>query len=256
MKRVLILSLVALVACGTPITRNDDSNIPNWVAEKFYVPERSVAAPSFENNEIAFTLAAGSCTRITDPTGPSDCATGTSRTVLATGRDWQLGYMNLLTFEVFVDADFQETGTRQPVTIARFQGADIPNLPLFDFRLDKTFGVTFLGRTCIAPEDFGTWQRVFVRLRWSDTDDGFLEVRCGGDQVHHAPVVFTKSGFPTNQSLLKDVPAAAERFSFQIGLIAEGRAVFQGVPNRQVEIKFRRLAERRLYILFNLDEQS
>ena len=256
-RNLVFLFLLVLVGCGPSILREGGTTIPDWVAKKFYVSDRSVSAPEFTaNQEIVFSLKQNACTGTSDRTGPSDCATRTSRSVLKTGRDWQLENMNLVTFEVFVDPTFANSNSGSQFVIARFQAKDVTRYPLFDFKLDRRRGITFQGKTCAGPKTFGTWQRVFVRVRWDNSDQGFLEVRCGLENVHEAPVVFAQSGFATNRSLvLPKRNADPKELSFQLGLIAEGRnGAFQRLPNGKMEIKFRRLAERRLYVLFNLED--
>ena len=64
-----------------------------------------------------------------------------------------------------------------------------------------------MGRQCIAPEDFGQWRRVYLRMAWAGDDSGFIEARCGDPgPVTGVPVIFAASDLATNRPLRCTAP--------------------------------------------------
>ena len=216
---------------------------PAWLPEHYVISPRSGIEPRRDGETLVFAVAPGRCSDQRDTTGPADCATGMRRSVLSGGSIYRNGHQYLHTFEVFVPADFAARAGRGRFSVARWQGQGAGQR-LYDLELDAQRGVTFRGQSCVPPSGFGQWQRVYVRLGWAQDETGFIEVRCGDGAVQHARLVYVASEVATARA---PSGAAAERFEFQLGLIQDG-----GRLPGPVEIKLRRIAERRLYVIFGL----
>lgn len=249
MKRLLLACLL-LAACQT--TAPQAPPPPGRAALAEGLPwtlglhPASVGAPEVQGGEARFSLARGQC-------AGGDCGRGAGRMALSGGEGWRLGFQNMFGFEINIDPDLAYRG--RGLSVARWSGADTGRV-LFGFDLDAQRGLTFLGRSCVAPQDFGQWRRVYVRMEWAGDDAGFIEVRCGAGQVHEVPVIFAASGLPTNRPLACTAGGAcragdergAERFEMQLGLIADR---VNALPAGGVGVSLRRFVERRLYVIFD-----
>ena len=277
MRRLVLLLLLGACQAGTPTalpgpeaTRADTGPLPPG----FVVGDRSAVAPTIEGDEIIFTVNQGDCSPWSDQRGASDCATRTTRSVISTGKDLSLGQQYLFGFDFWIDPGLTHPGYRNPkarltngftsrLSIARWEGDRYPNNQLFDVKVDTTRGVTFLGRTCIPPSEFGKWHRLDTRVRWANDETGFLEVRCDSRPVYTGRPIYAASNVSTNQAphcfaenhcdpgVFKD----PGRFNLQLGIIFDqevvnGRAVFPRIPTAGLTVRMRRPIARRLYVVF------
>jgi len=220
---------------------------PDWLPEHYVLSPRSGIAPRRDGEGIVFAIAPGRCSEYRDASGPDDCATGARRSVLSGGSIYRTGHQYLHTFEVFVPGDFEAQAGRGRYSVARWQGAGGERL--FDLELDAQRGVSFRGQTCVPPSGFGQWQRVYVRLGWAQDPTGFFELRCGAGTVQEARLVAALGDLATARA---HSGAPVERFEFQLGLIHDG----VGRVPASVEIQMRRVAERRLFVVFGLAGSS
>ena len=272
---MLVLLLAACDPAAAPVGGGPDAthDLPAWAPPKFVVGARSATRPAFAGSELVFRVEQGDCSRTVDAEGPSDCATRTTRSVIATGRDWRLGHQYLLGFEFWIDPGLAYRGYRTPdarmtdgfssrLSIARWRGDVLPDNQLYDLKVDATRGVTFLGRTCVPPSGFGQWHRFSMRIRWANDDTGFVEVRCDRS-LHSGQPIHAASDLPTNRAphCFRDnncrpgVDKDPQRFEMQLGIIfepevARGRAAFPRIPQGGLTVKMRRIVERRLYVIF------
>ncbi len=203
-----------------------------WLPEHYTISARSDRAPTPEGGEIAFRL------------GPGDRASA-----LAGGSIYRVGHQYLYSFEVFVPEDLAARSGGATFSLARWQGAG-GGPELFSLDLDARQGISFRGRTCVPPSGFGQWQQVYLRLRWATDATGFLELRCGAGQSFSAPLIHLESNVATARGD-GGRGAAAERFLFELGLMRD-----TGTLRQPVDLRMRRVAERRLYVIFNLDEAA
>lgn len=250
---VAALALAVLSACNPAtdparVIAEAGPSRAAWLPEHYTISARSALLPEpLGDGAISFRLAPGRCTRHTDATGLSDCAAGRSRAVLSGGGIYRLGHQYLHSFEIFVPADFAVRSGGARLVVARWQGADGPDRRLFDLELDARRGLSFRGQVCVPPSGFGAWHRVFVRLRWAEGPEGFFELRCGAGAIHGAPLVAALPGIATARTPRGEV---ARRFEIQLGLIHDGAGA--GRLASETEIRMRRIAERRLYVIFGL----
>lgn len=76
--------------------------------------------------------------------------------------------------------------------VASWEGNNLHNF-IYHLKLNNRQGLTFLGKTCQAASAFGEWVAVSMKVRWSNDDKGWIQIRCD-DHVLHAA-----EGVPTNQ---------------------------------------------------------
>ncbi len=236
-----------LVACQVPEV--DRAGVPDDLEATYSIGPRSAIAPEFgANGHVLFQLGQPRCTNLADVFGPSDCRTGVSRSVLSTGDIWEPGQQYLFTFEFRLDPEMlRRTG---PVTLARWQAADRASSPLFELTADARNGASILGRQCATTDDLGDWTRFWMRILWADDQTGYIEVRCGGAvQIHNSPVIFAASNVPTGCRRARPCSTPARAFNLQLGLIGTSRAAARGAT-----VEMRRIAERRLYVVFDRTE--
>lgn len=274
----LLAALVIFNACqptglseGPPEVRQ---NRPGWLPATFSVDTRSATEPDFREDEVIFTVKRGDCSNRPDSSGPSDCARKTTRSTFSTGTTWRLDQKYLYSFEFWIDPSLTYRAYRNPqatktggvsstLSIARWQGRDDLNNQLFDLKVDAMRGVTFMGRTCIRPSDFGGWHKFDMRIKWADDDTGFLEVRCNRRPIHEGLPIFAISDVPTNQALHcfranncdPERNNHPDRFEMELGIIHDaervgGRAVLPRIGPQGLTVKMRRIIERRLYVIF------
>lgn len=276
MKR-LLLAAVLLAACQTAASTGPEAAraAPGWLPVKFAVGERSTPPPTFADPEIVFKVNRGDCSPRTDRRGASDCATKTNRSVITTGDSWRIGHQYLFGFDFWIDPGLTHRGYRNAravktngfssrLSIARWEGDRYPNNQLFDVKVDATRGVTFMGRTCIPPSEFGRWHRMDIRMRWADDETGFLEVRCDRRPVFSGQPIYAVSNVATNRALdcyrenhcVPGFDKDPQRFNMQLGIlfdqeVVNGRAVFPRIPPEGLTVKIRRPIARRLYVIFS-----
>lgn len=264
MARTALLALFLLAACfarpGTPVAERGEG-VPGWLPLHTVISPRAVAAPLFgPGADVRFRLDGPACSDLADAMGPSDCATDTRRSTLLLGHVWdsrhpmQTGERYLSSFEIFLPADLAVTprrgpgGTLQsPLTVARWSVADRAAAPLFELELDSRRGLTAAGRTCVPPEGFGRWHRIYLRSRWARDDTGYLELRCDGD-LHWGTPVLSRDGVVTVPTGA-DEPAAVPVTS-EYGLIWTGT---RPPPRSVSEVRMRRIYIRRLYLVLGRD---
>lgn len=234
MRICLVIVLLFAAAC-------QPSNLSPSGAERGLPPSFEIDqqghAPEIDGNIFAFHV---------------DRGTRPSRSVLLSGDAWQNGREYMLGFEFRLDPDLRYRG--DGLSIARWHASDV-GPPLFDLRLDSDQGVTFLGRTCQSPENFGTWQRVAMRIRWAADDTGYIDLRCGPGPIQSAPLVFARDGFPTNRGTrcLPETPCAPDitpnpqAYLWQLGVISDRPSA---LPTDGVTVEIRRAVQRRLYVVF------
>ena len=214
MKRVLAV-FFPFAACqvaptSTRINLEATEGIPDWLAPKFTVGERSATSPVFEDQRSFLQS-----TRAIVPLMPIAREPVTANQNHAIGNLDGQGFSPWPPIPVFVrildrsgpaypgyrtPEAILTNGVSSRLSIARWQGSEAPMNQLFDLKVDATRGVTFLGRTCVPPSEFGRWHRFNMRIRWANDDTGFLEVRCDVS-LHTGKPIFAQSEFPTNQAL-------------------------------------------------------
>lgn len=230
--RALILVPLALVAgCGELAPTGPERGLPTSIAI-----DETARPPEVTGNVFAFTI---------------DRARRPYRSVAVSGQQWELGNAYMAGFEFRVDPALR--ASRGGLSVAHIIDAETGRV-LYDLEVDGRRGVTFLGRTCQAPEDFGEWQRMTIRTRLAADGTGYLEMRCGIGPLTAQPVVFARSDVPTARggACLSD-PARCDRaaparaFQWQTGILADSAAA---IPGGGATVEIRRMVHRRLYVVF------
>ncbi len=149
-----------------------------------------------------------------DGRGESDCKNGNVRSVLIYQPEARMGQERSYRFDIQVDPSFAYAGFEDPnsagmlpdawnsdLRIASWEGEFVHNF-IYRVSVDKTKGVTFLGRQCQAPEDFGKWVSFRMDVKWSGRDDGWVKVSCNDRVIYAAEALATNQAphcWPHNQ---------------------------------------------------------
>jgi len=166
----------------------------------------SARSPTTDGGVVTFTILPGDCQARTygDGRGESDCKNLNSKSYLAAG-DVPVGTGMRYAFEVRVASGLTHTAFHTPravpftggldsrLSVAIWQGNLIKN-HLVSLDLDKTRGLTFLGRHCATPGDLSSWTRFEMLVKWSRKSVGVMQVKCNGR------IVYTVNGAPTDQA--------------------------------------------------------
>lgn len=231
LRALLLLPLCLLIGCGGLAPSGPDRELPTSIRI-----DDTGQTPTVTDNVFAFSL---------------DRRDRPLRGVAVSGDQWRVGNAYMLGFEFRVDPAL--VASRGGASIAYILDAETGRV-LFDLEVDGRRGVTFLGRTCQAPQDFGAWQRMTMRLRWASDGTGYLEMRCGIGPLTAQPVVFARSDVPTARGGacladpdICDRSAAARAFEWQTGLIADRAAA---LPAGGATVEIRRMIQRRLFVVF------
>ena len=204
---ITILGVAFLTGCQATDapTRNAGGVMPNG----YSVSRFSAQPPEIANGEIAFTLFPGDCSsrNYGDGRGENDCRNMNSKSQIG-GCCGEMGQTMVYAFDVWIDPKLRHRGHHQPeaasmtgqgvnnsrVEIARWQGSNLIKNHIYDVEVDRTRGITFLGRRCAGPERFGSWVRFEMRVKWANDENGWIEVNCDGAPVYRA------QGLATNQA--------------------------------------------------------
>lgn len=166
----------------------------------------SARTPQVAGDVIRFSLMPGDCQARSygDGRGESDCGNLNAKSYLSAG-EAKIGSAMLYAFDIRVAGGLTHAAFHNPravpftggpdsrLAVALWQGEMIKN-HLVSLELDRTRGLTFLGRTCAGPGQLGGWTRVELLVRWSAGADGVMQARCNGRVVHAV------SGRPTDQN--------------------------------------------------------
>lgn len=167
----------------------------------------SAPAPTAEG-EVDFRIFDRKCSSkdYGDGRGESDCNNGNVRSMLWTKQPAKLGSAVDYSFDIWVDpglayagyknnfaANFLPDSWDSGLWAAWWEGDQLHNF-FYILKVDTTKGLTFLGNTCQAPQAFGQWVNVSMRVRWSDDEKGWLQLRCD-DRL-----VYAEEGRPTLQA--------------------------------------------------------
>ncbi|MGR3793635.1 hypothetical protein [Vannielia sp. SX4] len=155
---------------------------------------------------IRFSLLPGDCQARSygDGRGESDCGNRNAKSYLAAG-DVRTGSSMLYAFDVRVAGGLTHAAFHNPravpftggpdsrLAVAIWQGELIKN-HLVWLDLDRTRGLTFMGRRCAAPGQLGNWTRFELLVKWSAKGDGVMQARCNGRTI------YAVKGAPTDQN--------------------------------------------------------
>lgn len=68
---------------------------------------------------------------------------------------------------------------------------DAPKNHIYEAKLDSKIGVSFMGRVCISPSQFGKWSTIDMRVHWASDETGSIQVKCNGKTIYEENQVIT-----------------------------------------------------------------
>ncbi|MCR9285743.1 MAG: polysaccharide lyase [Rhodobacteraceae bacterium] len=181
-----LVVLTLAVQCFAGVARADTPS-------GFYVGKNSGVAPEWKNGEVTFVMRRGDCQKRTygDGRGESDCLNGNSRSQLNARNQQRMGRSYEYAMEIWVAPGFRYNGRgwgsvnyRSRLWIAEWQRSNTIKNHMYEMYLDSSKGATFEDKTCFTPRQFGKWNSVVMRVKWSNGSDGFLQVICNGKIVY------------------------------------------------------------------------
>jgi hypothetical protein len=250
-----------LAACQIDTNNGGNSGPTRGLPAGFGVGSNSATQPVVQGSEIIFKVNQGDCSsrNYGDGRGENDCANMNTKSEIATGGRWRLGETYKYEFDFWIDPTLTHRGHETSnaiytnnfnsrLEIARWQGEGYVKNHLYDVEADTTRGVTFLGRTCVPPSQFGSWHRFEMRIRWANDETGYIEVKCDGRTVYADTKVATNQAphcFLENHcepGVFKD----PDRFNMQLGIlfdkeVVNGQPMFPRIPPNGLTIKMRNI---------------
>lgn len=161
--------------------------------------------PTTEGGVTTFHILEGQCSDLEYPDGrgESDCAGGEVRSVLWTEPWTPINKPTEYAFDIRVDPALRYEGYESnflagllPHTIdsalwlAWWEGNKLHNF-IYHLKADTQNGITFLGTTCQPASKLGDWVSVSMRVRWTNDDKGWIQVRCDDRLIYAAEGVAT-----------------------------------------------------------------
>jgi hypothetical protein len=149
-----------------------------------------------------------------DGRGESDCRNGNVRSALSRRPDEKMGRAVEYRFDIWVDPSFAYEGFFNDhsfgflsdahdsrLRIASWEGEFLHNF-IYMLKLDSKNGISFLGKKCQLPKDFGTWITFSMKVLWSGKKSGWITVSCNEKIIYQAVDVATNQNphcYITNQ---------------------------------------------------------
>ena len=140
-----------------------------------------------------------------DGRGETDCKNGNVKSLIQ-HKNEKLGQSIEYRFDVMIDPGMSFPGAFDPYSvgfmpegwdsqlrIAIWDGYEKIHDYLYDLKLDAKHGITFLGKECQAPKDFGKWMAFSMKVHWANDSTGWIKVTCN-DQV-----IYLNEAVATNQ---------------------------------------------------------
>jgi hypothetical protein len=196
------LLLFAAVSIASPTKA--DSLPAGFEEHKFNGP----TAPSTNDGVTTFQIFDGGCSKVDygDGRGESDCNRGNVRSTMVYEAQARIGQVKDYRFDVKIAQNFAYPGRFHAETaafipggwdshlrIASWEGPALHNF-LYMVKVDGRNGVTFLGKQCQSPEQFGEWVSFSMKVRWSSDESGWIKVTCDDK------IVYANERVATNQA--------------------------------------------------------
>ena len=124
-----------------------------------------------------------------DGRGESDCKNGNIQARIFSGKTYNSPNTVSYEFEIFIDEGFVYTETlpyrkRGSIVIAEWGRIRLIKNHMYEMHLTPSRGVTFEGVVCFKPQSYGQWNSVSVIAKWSNADDGILQVKCNDKVIY------------------------------------------------------------------------
>jgi hypothetical protein len=155
--------------------------------------------PVAKDGIVTFHVIPNDCSKVDygDGRGESDCKNGNTKSIIRKLRDARLGETLDYRFDVLVDPGFAYPGYLQrdavrfrpggwdsQLRIASWEGPFIKNF-IYMFKLDAKEGINFFARQCQAPQQFGQWVSISLKVHWANNDTGWVKATCD-DKIIYA----------------------------------------------------------------------
>lgn len=211
---VLSICLASMTALGlTEEPAHADTFPKGFVNDRLNPP---VQNPSTADGVTTFAIKDKICSKkdYGDGRGENDCHNGNVRGALSFNKDARLGEAIDYKFDLWVDPSFKYFGFSNNhakgflkynldsrLRIASWEGEYLHNF-LYMLKADTNNGVSFLGNVCQPRADFGKWVSFEMKVLWSGSKKGWIEVLCDGKTIYSAKDVATNQNphcYITNQ---------------------------------------------------------
>jgi hypothetical protein len=92
-------------------------------------------------------------------------------------------------FDVMIEEGFSYVETLPyrklgSIVIAEWGRVGVIKNHMYEMHLTPNHGVTFEGKVCFSPKNYGQWNSARVIAKWSNDDDGVLEVTCNNTIIY------------------------------------------------------------------------
>lgn len=186
----LAVFMIAAVFIGSQSV--DAERFPKGMKEG----RNSARTPSIENGTVTFTIFHGDCQSRTygDGRGESDCLNKNSKSYLSAG-DVRINSSMYYAFDVRVPSGLTHKAFHNPrmvpftggpdsrLSVAIWQGNLIKN-HLVWLDLDRSRGLTFMGKRCASASGLQGWTRFEMWVKWSAKGNGKMLVKCNGQTIY------------------------------------------------------------------------
>ena len=225
----------------------------------------SARSPVIEDGVITFRVLPGDCQSRTygDGRGESDCKNRNSKSYLAAG-DVRINSSMYYAFDVRVPSGLTHKAFHNPrmvpftggpdsrLSVAIWQGNLIKN-HLVWLDLDRTRGLTFMGKRCAPANSLQGWTRFEMWVTWSASSKGKMLVKCNGKTI------YSVEGRPTDQNYFCNVSTHcapgvekhAKKINAGFGIFFDsefigGQKLFPRVPKDGLVVQMRNISRKKV----------
>lgn len=191
-RHILFFFFVSLVLPTLGLSPADAQALPGYLKEG----RNSARSPVVKNGIVTFKILPGDCQSRSygDGRGENDCLNKNSKSYFSAG-EVRSGATMYYAFDVRVEGGLIHKAFHNPrmepftggpdsrLSVAIWQGNLIKN-HLVWLDLDKTRGLTFMGKTCAPAKALSQWTRFEMMVRWSKNDKGRMWVKCNGRTIY------------------------------------------------------------------------
>ena len=252
----LILALVIFGTSGV-----DAERFPRGMKEG----RNSARFPTIENGVITFRILPGDCQSRTygDGRGESDCKNRNSKSYLSAG-DVRSGSSMYYAFDVRVPSGLTHKAFHNPrmvpftggpdsrLSVAIWQGNLIKN-HLVWLDLDRTRGLTFMGKRCAPASSLTGWTRFEMWVTWSAKAKGKMLVKCNGKTIYSVEGKATDQNYFCNISThcAPGVEKHPKKINSGYGIFFDsefvgGRGIFPRVPKSGLVVQMRNFSQKKV----------
>lgn len=138
-----------------------------------------------------------------DGRGESDCKNGNVRSQLVGTPDARIGTTASYSFDIRLQPNlsyfgwynesalsFLKSGRDSKFYLAVWEGNRIHNY-IHMLKADTVEGITFLGKICQIPKDFGKWVHFSMEVKWTLKPDGKISVKCDDNILYESDNIAT-----------------------------------------------------------------